>query len=85
MFGQEPWSSGYGKRLTFQRSWVRIPAPYTGWTFFTYICCKNCNVCLKRPKNKQKEAGVGPFLKILKWGKDEVHLTVAEAIKEKER
>ena len=18
--------------------------------FFTYICCKNCNVCLKRPK-----------------------------------
>ena len=53
--------------------------------FFTYICCENCSVCLKRPKNKQKEAGVGPFLKILKWGKDEVHLTVAEAIKEKER
>ena len=32
--GWEPWSSGYWKRLTFQRSWVRIPAPYTGWTFF---------------------------------------------------
>ena len=31
---QEPWSSGYGKRLTFRRSWVRIPAPYIGWTFF---------------------------------------------------
>ena len=28
----EPWSSGYGSRLTFQRSWVRIPAPDTGWT-----------------------------------------------------
>ena len=31
---KEPWSSGYGKRLSFQRSWIRIPAPYTGWTFF---------------------------------------------------
>ena len=31
---REPWSSGYGKKLTFQRSWVRIQAPYTGWTFF---------------------------------------------------
>ena len=30
--------------------------------FFTYVCCKNCNdVCLKRPKINQKEAGVGPF------------------------
>ena len=37
----KPWSSGYGRRLTFWRSWVRIPAPYTEWTFFTYFCCKN--------------------------------------------
>ena len=47
---QAPWSSGYGRRLMFQRSWVRIPLPYTGWTFFTFICCKNCNLCLKRRK-----------------------------------
>ena len=59
-----PWSSGYGKRLSFRRSWVRIVAPYTGWKKFTYICCKNCNdVCLKRPKINKKEAGVGPFKK----------------------
>ena len=32
--GQEPWSSGYGRRLMFKRSWVQIPAQYTGWTFF---------------------------------------------------
>ena len=32
--------------------------------FFTYICCKNCNVCLKIPKINKKEAGVGPFKKI---------------------
>ena len=35
--GREPWSSGNGKRLTFQRSWVWIPAPFTGWTFFQHI------------------------------------------------
>ena len=31
--------------------------------FFTYNCCKNCNVRLKRPKINEKEAEVGPFLK----------------------
>ena len=32
--------------------------------FSTFICCKNCNdVCLKRPKINEKEAGVGPFFK----------------------
>ena len=60
--GWEPWSSGYRKKLTFQRSWVRIPAPYTGWTFFTFICCKNCNdVCLKRPKINEKRGRSWPI------------------------
>ena len=62
----EPWSSGYGWRLMFERSWVWILAPYTGWRFghfFTLIFCKNCVVCLKRPKINQKEARVGPFFK----------------------
>ena len=32
-------------------------------TFFTLIYCKNCiEVCLKRPKINEKEAGVGPFV-----------------------
>ena len=31
-------------------------------TFFKFICCKNCIVCLKRPKINANEAGVGPFL-----------------------
>ena len=40
----------------FQRLWVWILAPDTGWTwhFFTLICCKNCIVCLKKTKNKRK-------------------------------
>ena len=29
--------------------------------FCTLICCKNCIVCLKRPKINEKEGGVGPF------------------------
>ena len=33
--GWELWSSGYGRRLVFKRSWVQIPAHDTGWTFFT--------------------------------------------------
>ena len=37
-------------------SGVRIPSPYTGWTFVTYICSKNCNVYLKRQKINGKEA-----------------------------
>ena len=32
--------------------------------FFTLICCKNCNVFLKRPKIIEKEARVGPFLNL---------------------
>ena len=42
-------------------SWIRIPAPFSGWTFLSIIRCKNCNVCLKRPKINKKEAAVGPF------------------------
>ena len=44
-------------------------------TFFTLICCKNCIVCLKRLKIKEKDAGVSPFKKIrilLKVGGSEI-------------
>ena len=63
-----PCCSGYGWQLMFERSWVWILVPYTGWTFghfFTLIFCKNGIVCLERPKIKEKEAGVGPFVKRL--------------------
>ena len=62
----KPWSSGYGRRLMFRMSWVQILSPYTGWTFFTYIGCKNCNdVCLKRPKINDKRGLGWPIF--LKW------------------
>ena len=31
--------------------------------FFTYICCKNCIVCLKKTKNKQKGGRDWPLFK----------------------
>ena len=60
-----PWSSGKWKRLTFRRSWVRILAPYTGWTFFPHIFVVKIVMMFvwKRPKINEKEAGVSPFLK----------------------
>ena len=36
----QPWSSDYGWRLMFQRSWVRIPAQYTVWTFLHVFVVK---------------------------------------------
>ena len=62
--GWEPWSSGYGRRLTFWRSWVRIPVPYTGWTFFPFIHCKTVFMFVwKRPKINEKEAGDWPIFR----------------------
>ena len=54
--GREPWSSGYEGRLMFLRSWVRIPMPYTGWTWHSYtlICCKKLYCLFEKTKNKRK-------------------------------
>ena len=67
--GRKPWSSGYGRRLMFWRSWIWIPVPYTGWTwhFSTLICCKNCIVCLKKTKNKRKRGRGWPIFYKKKW------------------
>ena len=54
-------SSGLGRRSMFKRSWVRIPATDTRWTFFTFICCKVFIVCLKRPKINKKRSGIYHF------------------------
>ena len=63
--GRLPWSSAYERRLMFWRSWVRILALYTGWTFSAFVCCKKIKGCLKRPKINEIEAGDGPFKKII--------------------
>ena len=48
---QEPWSSGYGRRLMFPRSGVQIPALYTGWTF-SHIFIVKIALMFEKTENK---------------------------------
>ena len=62
LLGWEPWSCGYGRRLMFQRSWIRIPGPYTtGWIFFLHLFVVKIVKYVWKTKINKKEAGVGPF------------------------
>ena len=46
----------------FERSCVQIPAPYTGWTFFTFFVAK-IKCLFEGTKINEKEVGDGPFKK----------------------
>ena len=43
-------SSDYRRWLRFWRTWVLIPAPYTGHLFSTFVCCKNAMFVFKELK-----------------------------------
>jgi len=63
---REPWSSGYGKRLTFHVPKVVGSNPSTVYwmDIFTHLfVVKICTVCLKRPKINKKRPGLAHFLK----------------------
>ena len=62
-FRQEPWSSGYGIWHIFKRSWVQIPAPYTGWNFLTLIFCKKCLFEKTENKKTKNRPGLAHFIK----------------------
>ena len=55
VYGIGSWSSDNGRRLMSWRSWVRIPAPFTEWTFSHLFVWKN--------EITEKDAGDGPFKK----------------------
>ena len=60
------WSSGCGWWLMFERLWVRIPAPYTGWRFghFSHWFVVNIVCCLfEKTKNKRRRGRGWPILK----------------------
>ena len=61
-YKQSPCAGGYGRRLTFRRLWGRIPAPYTGWKIFTYICVVKI-VMFGKTKMNKKRLGMAHFLK----------------------
>ena len=54
--GREPWSSGYGRRLTIKRSMVQIPSSDVHFSHYNVV-----KVCLQRPKINEKEAVDGPY------------------------
>ena len=51
---------GYGRRIVFRRSWVRIPAPFTGWIFFTY---QKLQCLFENTKINKKRPGLAHFYK----------------------
>ena len=51
-----------GARLMFRRSWVRLPAPYTGRTYFSQMFVAKLFVRNDEKKGR-KEAGDGSFSK----------------------
>ena len=59
---RETWSSGYGRRLTSKRLWIRFPALYTRWTFYHIYCYKNSNVSFKRLKINDKRGRLWPII-----------------------
>ena len=62
--GEEAWSSGYGRSLMFWKLWVRIAAPFTGWTFFhAYLFVVIIVMCVWKDENKTKRGLDGPFFK----------------------
>ena len=73
--GWEPWSSGYGWLLMFERSWVQILAPYTGWTFghFSHWFVVKTVLFVWKDEINEKEAGVGPYLKKLTVSLSKTH------------
>ena len=59
---QESWSSGYGRRLMFQRSWVQIPALYTGWKWhFSHLFVVKIVKCVWKDDNKWKRGRGWPI------------------------
>ena len=48
----------------FWRFWVRNSS--LDVYFFTFICCKKCNACLKKTDDSEKDARDGPMLKMIR-------------------
>ena len=62
VMGGESCSEGCGFESKYCILYTHLTL-YTVCTFFTLICCKNCNVCSKKSEN-EKEAGDGRFVEI---------------------
>ena len=64
--GRDSWSSGYGRWLMFERSWVEFRILDGHDIFHIDLLLKNCIVCLKTPKGTKKRPGLANFCKNIK-------------------
>ena len=59
---KQPCSSGYGRPLMFKRLTVRIPAPYTGWTWhFSHFFPEKNVLIVWKDENKRKRCHGWPI------------------------
>ena len=58
LLGREPWSSGYGKRLTIPKVVGLNPGTVYWMDIFSHIFVVKIVMFLKRPKINEKEAGL---------------------------
>ena len=70
-------NKGYGRRLILRRLWVRILAPYTGWTFFTHLFVVKTVMFVWKHENKWKRGRGWPRLK-KSWFKTVIHYYVVQ-------
>ena len=59
LLGREPWSSGNGRRLIFERPWLRIE--WMDMTFFHIDMLLKLYCLLEKTENKRKRGRVGQF------------------------
>ena len=59
LIGREPWSSGYGRRLMCQRSWVRIPT--CAWHYSHLFVVKIVMMCVRKDENEWKRGRGWPI------------------------
>ena len=60
--GQEPLSSGYGRRLMFHMGQEVVSCHTILDGHFSYLFVVKIVMCVWEGENNEKEAGVGPFL-----------------------
>ena len=65
LMGPGPLVQWLWEELVFRSLWVESrDYDWMFITFFTYFCCKNCNVCMKKTNINEKEAEDDPFLRL---------------------
>ena len=66
IIGLEPWSSDFGMRLKFKRSWVWIPTPYVRWIISHIFMLYKIILMFENTENNRKRGCRWPIYKLMK-------------------